>query len=572
MTMSRQRIGLLLTLGALLVPIAAGATANIVIVNTNAPGVGFNDPNPATEPAPGNPGTTLGQQRLNAFQHAADIWGAVLDSTQTIYIQASFVPLTPCTASSGVLGSAGTISIVGGFDGAEYPNDWYHQALGNKLSGVDQVPGPNNTAADDIRARFNSNLGVGTCLTGLGWYYGLDANQPANRINLVTVLLHEFGHGLGFSTFTNGLTGTRPLGFGDVFAEYILDVSTGKHWNSMTSAELVASGVNSRHVVWDGITVNAEAPGILAPGTPLLTVNSPAVIAGAYEVGAAAFGPPLSSPGITGNIVQALDAANAAGPTTFDACSPISNGASVAGNIALVDRGTCGFTVKVKNAQDAGAIAVVVADNAAGGPPAGLGGADPTITIPAVRITLADGNKIKAQLAGGVNGTLGVDLSVLAGTEASTGFVHLNAPNPFQSGSSISHWDPVTFPNQLMEPAINSDLTHNLSEVDLTRAQMVDVGWFSDFDGVPDGRDVCLGSDQGPTIVIAGCDSGADNVTFIDGCRISDYLKQCANGAGNHGAYVSCVAHATDVFKSAGFMNGQGKGGVQSCAAGAAIP
>ena len=52
--------------------------------------------------------------------------------------------------------------------------------------------------------------------------------------------------------------------------------------------------------------------------------------------------------------------------------------------------------MKVKNAQDAGAIGVIVADNVAGSPPAGLGGADPTITIPSVRVTLADGNTLKA--------------------------------------------------------------------------------------------------------------------------------------------------------------------------------
>jgi hypothetical protein len=37
--------------------------------------------------------------------------------------------------------------------------------------------------------------------------------------------------------------------------------------------------------------------------------------------------------------------------------------AAVAGKIALVDRGLCGFIVKLKNAQDAGAAAVLVADN-----------------------------------------------------------------------------------------------------------------------------------------------------------------------------------------------------------------
>jgi hypothetical protein len=52
-------------------PLALGAT--IVIVNGNAAGVGFNDPTPVA-PVGGNPGTTLGQQRLNAFEYAASLW------------------------------------------------------------------------------------------------------------------------------------------------------------------------------------------------------------------------------------------------------------------------------------------------------------------------------------------------------------------------------------------------------------------------------------------------------------------------------------------------------------------
>src|ERR1043165_3859597 len=73
------------------------AQATITIVNTNAPGVGFNDPPPAA-PVGGNTGTTLGQQRLIAFQYAASVWGSKLKSNVEIKIQASFQPLT-CTAT-----------------------------------------------------------------------------------------------------------------------------------------------------------------------------------------------------------------------------------------------------------------------------------------------------------------------------------------------------------------------------------------------------------------------------------------------------------------------------------------
>lgn len=84
---------------------SAFASVTIVINNIDGAGEGFNDPTVAA-PVGGNAGTTLGQQRLIAFQHAASIWGATLDSNQTIVIQAAFNPL-----GAGILGSAGTTFI-----------------------------------------------------------------------------------------------------------------------------------------------------------------------------------------------------------------------------------------------------------------------------------------------------------------------------------------------------------------------------------------------------------------------------------------------------------------------------
>ena len=126
---------------------AFAGPAQIVIVNINAPGVGFNDPTPAA-PVGGNTGTTLGQQRLNAFQHAAGIWSARLDSNVPIRIRAQFTPLGP-----GVLGSAGPVSVVRDFPNAPLAATWYHVALANKLAGVDLLP-----ANDDINANFSTNF------------------------------------------------------------------------------------------------------------------------------------------------------------------------------------------------------------------------------------------------------------------------------------------------------------------------------------------------------------------------------------------------------------------------------
>lgn len=128
-------------------------------------------------------------------------------------------------------------------------------------------------------------------------------------------------------------------------------------------------------------------------------VSSPA-LAAPVPAGTATFGPPIVSflldradAALDGTVVQAVDAADAAGPSPVDGCTPLSNAASVAGNIALIQRGTCAFVIKARNAQDAGAIAAVVYDNV-DGPVAGMAGADPSLTIPSIRITRAAGTAL----------------------------------------------------------------------------------------------------------------------------------------------------------------------------------
>ena len=60
-----------------------------------------------------------------------------------------------------------------------------------------------------------------------------------------------------------------------------------------------------------------------------------------------------------------MDAADAAGPSTTDGCSPFTNAGAVAGKIALIERGTCGFAVKARNAAAAGALAAIIYNNPA---------------------------------------------------------------------------------------------------------------------------------------------------------------------------------------------------------------
>ncbi len=445
MTTNRMRcLAALLALGSLVTTLPAHA-ATIVIVNTDGPGEGFNDPTPVA-PVGGNPGTTLGQQRLNVFQYAASLWGSMLPSTVVINVQAAFNPL-----GAGVLGSAGPITIHRDFAGANFPATWYHAALANRLNGSDL------SASNDINTQFSSNF---------NFYYGYDGNE-GSLVELLPVVLHELAHGLGFSTTTSGTTGNFNGGFPSIFDRFLFDNVTGLHWSDMTPTQRIASAISFDKLAWSGPSTFLAAPGFLATGRPRVRVTSPAGIAGTKAFAQAAFGAPLTVGGVSGQVVLVQDGT----APTSDGCEPLVNAGALAGNIALVDRGLCSFVIKAAAAQAAGAIAVVIVNNTTG--IVVPGGSDPSITIPVVSITQADGNAIKAQLGGGVTMTLDVDPVGLAGTD-DAGRPRMYAPNPFQGGSSVSHFDVSLTPNALMEPAINTSLS---DDVDLTINVFADIGW-----------------------------------------------------------------------------------------------
>ncbi len=251
---------------------SAFGSANIVIQNGDPGGAGFNDATPAT-PVGGNNGTTLGQQRLIAFQHAASIWGATLNSGPTITIRATWEELT-CDSSSGVLGSSGSFSLWRNFPGAPAANTWYSSSLANALAGSDLDP-----ANPEIRARFNIRIGTPGCLESRQWYLGLDTNHGSN-INLVTVLLHELSHGLGFQTFTDKATGVMVQGYPSVYDRFLFDNSTGKSWIQMNDSERVASAINTGNLAWSGSRVSGDAATLLtegkdSQGRPLLHSPNP---------------------------------------------------------------------------------------------------------------------------------------------------------------------------------------------------------------------------------------------------------------------------------------------------------
>ncbi|MBE0543313.1 MAG: PKD domain-containing protein [Verrucomicrobia bacterium] len=237
----------------------AASSATITIVNLDGANEGFNDPTPAT-PVGGNNGTTVGQQRLNVFSRAAEIWGARLVSNVPILVEARFDPLS-CSESSGVLGSAGPTFVFRDFANAPVASTWYTVAQANALAGVDLAP--DNY---DISATFNSELGKPGCLSALSWYYGFDGNAPANGIDLLDTVLHEIAHGLGFATFVNLSTGAKFLGFDDAYMRHLENHSTGMTYPQMSNAQRLTASTSTGNLHWVGPYVLANI-GILSSGT-----------------------------------------------------------------------------------------------------------------------------------------------------------------------------------------------------------------------------------------------------------------------------------------------------------------
>lgn len=138
-----------------------------------------------------------------------------------------------------------------------------------------------------------------------------------------------------------------------------------------------------------------------------VSIDSPESIKGFVQYGTASFGrriPSITETPIIGKVVLVNDGTI----NSLLGCNPLKNTAEVTGNIALIERGTCEFSRKVRRAQDAGAIAAIIcniagvdggdgesADGMAGGAEGSL------VTIPSVMLKRSDCEKIKVIIANG---------------------------------------------------------------------------------------------------------------------------------------------------------------------------
>ncbi|UPG85410.1 serine protease [Luteibacter aegosomatis] len=527
-----NRRGLLYTAllaAGLLGAMNAGA-ATIKIVNQDVgTGQGFDDHTPAT-PIGGNPGTTFGEQAFNVFLFAADIHGAYLKSDVTIVNNATFEPLE-CDATGGVLGSSGPVSVFT-FDspqGNVPANTWVTGAEADAIAGEDGDPGN-----PDIQSQFNGALGSPGCIEGSKWYMGLDHKVPSGQIDFLNVVLHEMSHGLGFLGLDSLTTGQPFQGNPDIYSYFVK--YKGTPWYSLTNAQRVSAAVDDGNLAFTGATVVAEAP--LALSQPdVYRVTAPAGAVGDYGFAQASFGPLATSANFSGAVVQAVP---------NDGCNAITNASAIAGKVALIDRGTCDFTVKSLNAQAAGATAVLLANNQPAAVTPGGTPASP-VNIPVILVSQADGNTLKANLAG-LTGSV-TKGNGLAGTNADG--VQIYAPAVLAGGSSFSHYDTRLTPNAIMEYAINQDLRGEI-DLDLGPALFKDIGWGIDY------------TNQ----LLLTCDTGIPRVVpggMIIGANVFANAKILAGSAADVGAYRSAITAYASQLAADGLITAGQASSLNAC-------
>ncbi|MEM6396313.1 MAG: hypothetical protein AAF741_08200 [Bacteroidota bacterium] len=122
------------------------------------------------------------QQSLN---FAADIWSVYLVSDVPIRVEVDWQD----RMDPRLLASAGPTTVQRAFAGAIDPFVWYPVALTEAITGQNQ-----NGTSPDIRISVNSTA---------NWYFGIDGEVPFGQIDLVSVTLHELGHGIGFLATTD---------------------------------------------------------------------------------------------------------------------------------------------------------------------------------------------------------------------------------------------------------------------------------------------------------------------------------------------------------------------------------
>ncbi len=269
-------------------------------------------------------------------------------------------------------------------------NVWAQEDVnGNNGTGISAI---SSTSPDPLNFDFTPDFNLAPGQTTAA------PNQQFHITNLFywNNIIHDISYIYGFDEVAGNFQANNQ-GRGGAGNDFVLaDAQDGSGTNN-ANFSAPADGGNGRMqmFLWNAV--------------PTLTVNTPATIAGQYEAVESNFSTAnklITTGPKTGQVVYYND--NVAG-TTHEACGGAPANV-LSGKIALINRGNCNFTVKVKNAQNAGAIAVIMVNNVQGNPIT-MGGTDNTITIPAVMISITDGFLLANQLANNLNVTLAVGQS-----------------------------------------------------------------------------------------------------------------------------------------------------------------
>ena len=208
--------------------------------------------------------STFGTARQSAFEYACNIWSGYLGTSyagETIHVSASFTSMGG-TSTSATLGSAGPYSI---FRNSSTYGYWANSANANHWSQTDL-----DASSVEIVAGFNSDVDNSTVLGSTDFYYGLDGNCGSD-IDFVSVLLHEIGHGLGFTPLIDSTTGAYIYSDIPSIYGYFLGMYNGSDFSLLTGmndAERLAA-ITSDNLYWLGdnaVTANGgNAVKIYAP-------------------------------------------------------------------------------------------------------------------------------------------------------------------------------------------------------------------------------------------------------------------------------------------------------------------
>ncbi|MCU1595091.1 MAG: hypothetical protein JWO12_2483 [Frankiales bacterium] len=191
-------------------------------------------------------------QAQASFQAAVNIWAGIITSNVPINVAADFTDLGP-----GVLGYAGPHAIIP-VSGAGDGTSWYPVALANALKRSDQLPARSGESGVDIEASFSS--------TEPGIYYGTDGNVPANDVDFESIVLHELGHGLGFTGSAEYDSGAghyeSPRFVFDYFNVTGPGPTGGQRMITLPNGSTtLGAAMTSNNVFWDGANAKAANGG-----------------------------------------------------------------------------------------------------------------------------------------------------------------------------------------------------------------------------------------------------------------------------------------------------------------------